>query len=91
MLLKFIKLIMSHKLDNKYCSEGQSNAPKWLYKLAYLIWMKRLSKYTKQEQTEIKHAVLLLRFRCTNPTAFSHKYVAYSAISKSLNIAYNTV
>ena len=53
--------------------------------------MKQLSKYTKQDQSEIKIAVLLLRFRCTNPTAFSHKYVAYSAISKSLNIPYTTV
>jgi hypothetical protein len=55
------------------------------------VKMKRLSKYTGQEQTEIKAAVLLLRFRCTDPTPSSHKYVGYSAISKALNISYNTV
>ena len=36
-------------------------------------------------------AVLLLRFRCTVPTPTSFKYISYDAISRALNIPYNTV
>ena len=35
--------------------------------------------------------MLLLRFRCTQPTAGGHKYAAYSTIAQALHIAYNQV
>ena len=35
--------------------------------------------------------MLLLRFRRTDPTPASYKYVAYNTISKALNIPYNSV
>jgi transposase len=34
---------------------------------------------------------LLLRFRCTDPTPASYKYVAYSRIAKTLGVSYNSV
>ena len=51
----------------------------------------RLSKYPEQVQAEIREAVLLLRFGCTAPMANSTKYIPYNAISKALNVPYNTV
>ena len=53
--------------------------------------MKRLLQYTKQEQAQIKMAVLLLRFRCTTPTAASYKYMSYNKIAEALDITYNSV
>ena len=45
----------------------------------------------KQHQAELREAVLLLRFRCTQPTAGGHKYAAYSTIAQGLHISYNQV
>ena len=42
---------------------------------------KSILKYTPQQRAELKEAVLLLRFRCTDPTPASHKYVAYNRIA----------
>ena len=53
--------------------------------------VKCLSKYTKQEQAQLKAAALLLRFRSEAPTSASPKYVAYSTIAKILSLSYNTV
>jgi len=51
----------------------------------------RFSKLPKQHQTEIKEAVLLLRFRSSRPTAKSAKYAAYARIAQALAITYNEV
>ena len=53
--------------------------------------VKGILKYTLQQRTELKEATLLLRFRCTDPTPSSHKYLAYSRIAKTLGISYNSV
>ena len=39
----------------------------------------------------MREAVLLLRFRCTEPTADAHKYAAYSTIAQVLSMPYNQV
>ena len=48
-------------------------------------------KLPKQHQAELREAVLLLRFRCTQPTAGARKYAAYSTIAQVLRISYNQV
>jgi len=53
--------------------------------------MRRFSKLPKQHQAELREAVLLLRFRCTRPTAKSAKYAAYARIAQALGITYNEV
>lgn len=45
---------------------------------------RRFSKLPKQQQMELREAVLLLRFRCTQPTSVSRKHAAYSTIAKGL-------
>ena len=52
----------------------------------------RFSKLPEKHQTELREAVLLLRFRCTRPTPGARKYAAYSTIVKGLPMAtYNQV
>lgn len=53
--------------------------------------MSWLLKRSQQEQYQIKTACLLLRYRCTEPTATSYKYFSYNNISKALKVPYNTV
>lgn len=46
-------------------------------------------KYQKMDlkrKVELRKAVLLIRFRTTNPTMKSRKYMTYKMISKSLNL-----
>ena len=37
----------------------------------------------------MREAVLLLRFRCTEPAPGAHKYAAYSTIARGLGMTYN--
>ena len=53
--------------------------------------VKGILKYTMQQQSELKEATLLIRFRRTDPTPTSHKYVSYSRIAKALGISYGSV
>ena len=39
----------------------------------------------------MREAVLLLRFRCTQPTPGAHKYATYDTIARALRMAYNQV
>ena len=50
-----------------------------------------LLRQSQTDQTQIKTACLLLRYRCTDPTASSYKYISYQNISKALSVPYNTV
>ena len=45
---------------------------------------RRFSKLPRQQQMDLREAVLLLRFRCTQPTSASRKHVTYSTIAKVL-------
>ena len=45
---------------------------------------RRFSKLPRQQQMELREAVLLLRFRCTQPTSASRKHAAYSTIATGL-------
>ncbi len=51
----------------------------------------RFSKLTKQQQAELREAVLLLRYRSSRPTPDARKYAAYGAIAGALGITYNQV
>jgi len=51
----------------------------------------RFSKLTKQQQAELREAVLLLRYRSSRPTPDARKYAAYSAIAGALRMPYNQV
>ena len=53
--------------------------------------MSWLLKRSQSDQIQIKTACLLLRYRCTDPTASSYKYISYQNISKALSVPYNTV
>ena len=46
-------------------------------------------KPTLQEQ--LRQATLMLRFRTTQPTSKSYKYLSYNVISKTLNLTQNEV
>ena len=50
-----------------------------------------LSMHTEEEQSQIKAACLLLRYRTTDPSSKSYKYYSYHSISKALRVPYNTV
>ena len=51
----------------------------------------RFSKLPKQQQMELREAVLLLRFRCTRPTSASRKHAAYGTIAQVLQLTCNQV
>ena len=53
--------------------------------------LKRFSMQTSERKAELRKATLLLRFRCTNPTAKSLKYLPYGKIAKALDMTYNEV
>jgi len=65
---------------------GQNISQFWYNKM-----VKKINRYTPKEQSEIREATLLLRFRRSDPTPDSHKYVSYSQIAKVLGIPYNSV
>ena len=52
---------------------------------------KKIRHYTPKEQADIREAALLIRFRRSDPTPDSIKYVSYSRIANVLGIPYNTV
>ena len=53
--------------------------------------LRRLSTRAPEHKAELQKATVLLRFRCTNPTAKSLKYLSYSRIANALDITYNDV
>jgi hypothetical protein len=52
---------------------------------------KSILKYTPQQRVQLREAVLMLRFRRTDPTLASRKYVAYNGIAKALGLSYGSV
>ena len=46
-------------------------------------------KFSEKVQKEIQKAVILLRFRTTEPTITSVKYMPYLKISSILGVTYN--
>ena len=51
----------------------------------------RFSKLPQERRTALREAVLLLRFRSSEPAAKSAKYAAYASIARALGITYNEV
>ncbi len=52
---------------------------------------RRVSKLPKEQQAELREAVLLLRFRGMQPAAGTRKYATYGMIAQALHISYNQV
>ena len=48
-------------------------------------------KLDKQVQEEVLHAILLLRFRTTEPKTKTAKFMSYAHISKAVSQPYNVV
>ena len=51
----------------------------------------KLKKLSPLEKEEITRAVLLLRFRRTDPGPLAYKFMAYAKIAKALNLTVNEV
>ena len=51
----------------------------------------KYQKYSKEHQTELRKAALLIRFRTSTPSAKSFKYVSYKIIAAILNLTVNEV
>ena len=51
----------------------------------------KFQKYSKENQTELRKAALLIRFRTSTPSAKSFKYVSYKIIAAMLNLTVNEV
>ena len=51
----------------------------------------KYQKYSKENQSELRKAALLIRFRTSTPSAKSFKYVSYKSIASILNLNVNEV
>ena len=51
----------------------------------------KYQKYSKENQSELRKAALLIRFRTSTPSAKSFKYVSYKIIAAMLNLTVNEV
>jgi hypothetical protein len=51
----------------------------------------KLKKLSPLEKEEITRAVLLLRFRRTDPGPLAHRFAAYAKIAEALNLTVNEV
>ena len=45
----------------------------------------------EKRKSQLRYAVLLIRFRCMNPTPKSRKYASYKTIASTLNLSENEV
>ena len=51
----------------------------------------KLMKLDNQVQEEVRQAVLLLRFRTTEPKTRTTKHLSYARISKAVSQPYNVI
>lgn len=55
------------------------------------VSFQRFAKLSEEQKTQLREAVLLLRFKDTSPTPTSRKFFSYNTIAKVVGIPYNTV
>ena len=51
----------------------------------------KYQRMNKEKKADLRSAVLLIRFKTTEPTIKSKKYVSYKAIAAALNLTQNEV
>lgn len=56
-----------------------------------MVSFQRFAKLSEKQKTQLREAVLLLRFRDTSPTPTSRKFFSYNTIAKVVGTSYNTV
>lgn len=56
-----------------------------------MVSFQRFAKLSEKQKTQLREAVLLLRFRDTSPTPTSQMFFSYNTIAKVVGTSYNTV